>query len=126
MSGIEAAFFGTLGKDSELKTSATGKTYLRISVRVGDGDAAQWLLCTVFDAAAIKSAAKLLKGSRCYIEGRLTLNEWTAADGSKRHGLAVLSWHCRLAAIGRNKPRKQDATLRMNSAEPELNDQIPF
>jgi hypothetical protein len=41
MSGIEAAFFGSLGRDAEAKTSKNGKPYLRMNVSVGDGDAAQ-------------------------------------------------------------------------------------
>ena len=40
MSGIEAAFFGALGSDVERKVSKSGKSYLRLSIRVGDGDAA--------------------------------------------------------------------------------------
>jgi hypothetical protein len=39
---IEAAFFGALGRDGELKTSKNGKPYLRLNIRVGDGDTAQW------------------------------------------------------------------------------------
>lgn len=43
MSGIEAAMFGALGRDAEAKTSKSGKNYLRLNIRVGDGDAAQWV-----------------------------------------------------------------------------------
>src|SRR5258706_2325347 len=42
---IEAAFFGTLGRDCERKVSASGKRYLRLSVRVGDGDCASRCPC---------------------------------------------------------------------------------
>jgi Single-strand binding protein family len=107
MSGIEAAFFGVLGRDAELKTSKTGKPYLRLNVRVGGGDAVQWVNVTSFDAEAIAIADRFVKGARIYIEGRLSLNEWTAADGAKRHGLSCLSWHTRIAAIGRNAPKRE-------------------
>ena len=103
MSGIEAAFFGALGRDAELKTSHAGKPYLRLNVRVGDGDAVQWVNVTCFDEKAIAVADKMLKGASTYVEGRLSLDEWTGKDGTKRHGLSVMSWHCRLAQIGRNK-----------------------
>jgi len=53
---IECAFFGTLGRDAERKTSATGKRYLRLSVRVGDGDGAQWVSVLAFDPEAIEVA----------------------------------------------------------------------
>ena len=42
---IECAFFGSLGKNAEPKTSASGKRYLRLSVRVGDGDCASGCPC---------------------------------------------------------------------------------
>jgi single-stranded DNA-binding protein len=72
MSGIEAAFFGALGRDAEAKTSKAGKAYLRLNVRVGDGDTAQWVSVMAFDQNAIDAADKLLKGARVYIEGSLS------------------------------------------------------
>ena len=138
MSGIEAAFFGNLNRDAERKTSGTGKAYLRASLRVGDGDKVQWINLTVFDHEAIAHADKFLKGAAIYAEGRLTLDNWKAADGADRHGLSVLSWHCRLAQIGRNKPKKKPAARRgqpgqrrarlkrRRSNGGELDDEIPF
>jgi single-stranded DNA-binding protein len=105
MSGIEAAFFGALGRDAEAKTSKAGKAYLRLNVRVGDGDGVQWVSVMAFDQNAIDAADKLLKGARVYVEGSLSVTEWSGQDGVKRHGLSVMSWHCRLSQIGRNKPR---------------------
>jgi len=104
--GIETAFLGTLGKDAEPKTSKTGKPYLRAGVRVGDGEGAQWVNVTAFDPEAIATADKFVKGSRVYVEGRLTLDTWTLEGGEKRSSLSCLSWHCRLAQIGRHKTRR--------------------
>jgi single-stranded DNA-binding protein len=103
---IEAALFGMLGKDAETKTSAAGKPYLRLNIRTGDGDAAQWINAMCFDADAIAQAEQLRKGAAVYIEGTLKLDEWTGQDGAKRHGLSLMSWHCRLSQIGRNRPRR--------------------
>lgn len=103
---IEAALFGMLGKDAETKTSATGKPYLRLNIRTGDGDAAQWINAMCFDADAIALAERLRKGARVYIEGTLKLDEWTGQDGARRHGLSLMSWHCRLSQIGRNRPSR--------------------
>ena len=105
---IEAAAFGVLGQDVERKTSKSGKPYLRLSVRVGNEDAAQWVSVLAFDPDAIERADRFVKGARLYIEGRLSTNEWTGQDGEKRLGLSVMSWHCRLAQIGRNKPRRDN------------------
>ena len=97
--GIEAAFLGTLGKDAEPKTSGAGKPYLRANVRVGDGERAQWVNVTAFDADAIATADKFVKGAAVYIEGRLSLDKWTDHGGASRSGLSCMSWHCRLAQI---------------------------
>ena len=106
MSGIECAFLGTLGQDAELKISKSGRSYLRFSMRVGDGDSAQWLSVLAFDPEAIVIADRFVSGACVYVEGRLSTNEWTGQDGEKRLGLSVMSWHCRLAQIGRQKVRR--------------------
>ena len=103
MSGIEAAFFGALGRDAESKVSKAGKAYLRLNIRVGDGDGAQWVSAMVFDQSAIDAVDKLIKGARVYVEGSLSVTEWSGQDGAKRHGLSLMSGHCRLSQIGRNK-----------------------
>ncbi|MCP2207729.1 single-stranded DNA-binding protein [Bradyrhizobium diazoefficiens] len=100
---IEAAFFGTLGRDAECKTSGAGKNYLRLNVRVGDGKDQQWITVAVFDDDALARADKMTKGARVYTEGRLSVSEWTGTDGAKRLGLSVMASHCRLAHIGRLK-----------------------
>lgn len=110
MSALECAFFGTLGRDAERKTSQAGKAYLRLNIRVGDDDAAQWVSVLAFDERAIVVADKFIKGARVYVEGRLSTNEWTGQDGEKRLRLSVMSWHCRLAQIGRNKPKREHET----------------
>jgi hypothetical protein len=107
---IECAFFGTLGRDAEAKTSKAGKPYLRFSCRVGDGPGAQWVGVTAFDEQATGQADKFVKGARCYVEGSIKLEEWAGQDGASRRGLGCLSWHCRLAEIGRNRPKRERKT----------------
>jgi single-stranded DNA-binding protein len=104
---IECALFGVLGRDAESKVSKSGTPYLRLNIRSGDGDAAQWINAMTFDPEAIALAAKFIKGARVYLEGTLKLDAWTGADGVQRHGLSAMSWHTRLAAIGKNKPAKR-------------------
>jgi single-strand DNA-binding protein len=132
MSGIEAAFFGCLGRDAEAKISKPGKPYLRLNVRVGDGDAVQWVNITCFDPDAIAVADKLVKGARVYVEGSIKLDKWTAADGAERTGLSAMSWHCRLSHIGRNKPKHSNkisgagGANQPNASGGFYSDDIPF
>ena len=127
---IECAFFGALGRDAERKVSSAGKTFLRLNARVGDGDSAQWISVMVFDQDAISAAEKLTRGARIYVEGRLSVNEWVGQDGAKRHGLSVMSWHCRLSQIGHAKTKSEKP--KPAAAEPpagtavDFNDDVPF
>jgi single-stranded DNA-binding protein len=127
---IEVAFFGTLSRDAEIHTSKSGRNYLRFNVRVGEGDAVQWVNCTVLDPKGIEVADRMVRGARVYCEGRLSLDEWTGKDGTARHSLACLSWHCRPAQIGRNKPRRnsdsnEQRTTAAESGHDGLDDVIP-
>jgi single-stranded DNA-binding protein len=140
MSGIEVALFGTLGRDGEAKTSKSGKNYLRLNVRVGEGDASTWVSVMTFDPEAIALAPQFIKGARVYVEGSLKLDAWTGADGGQRHGLSAMSWHTRLAAIGRNRPKRESDDTKQRTlttdddrqrrvrgtADPSMNDEIPF
>jgi single-strand DNA-binding protein len=138
---IECALFGTLSRDADLKTSKKGKAYARMNVRVGDGDGAQWINVMAFGDDVQELAQKLVKGARVYIEGSIKLDEWTAQDGTKRHSLSVMSWHCRLAGIGRNRPKRESSdseqrpeshsssdrdTRVRGTADRDFDDPIPF
>ena len=115
--GIETAFWATLGKDPELKTSKTGTAYtgMNVVVTVGqssdDGkDIGQWLRVTCFGDTAKAIAARVKKGDRVYVEGSLTMTQWNDAHGEVRHGLNVSAWKCeRVASIGKNRERKPGA-----------------
>jgi single-stranded DNA-binding protein len=94
MSGIECAFVATLGRDGEVRTSKTsGKEYLRLACRCGDGELSQWISVTVFDQNAIAAADRLTKGTKVYVEGHgLKIDRWQASDGSgEKTGLSCMS-----------------------------------
>jgi single-stranded DNA-binding protein len=126
MSAIEAAMFGTLARDAERKTSQKGKSYLRFTLKIGDGDAVTWVSVMSFDAEALTVADKMVAGARVYVEGRLSLDEWTGQDGAKRHGLNVMSFHTRLAAIGRNKPKRESPEPNNAAGSGVYDDDLPF
>lgn len=129
---IECAFFGTLGRDAESKTSKAGNPYLRINVRCGDGEAATWVNTMVFDEEAVAAVDRLIKGSSVYIEGTLKLDTWTGQDGTERHGLNCMARYCRMPAIGQHRPRKPAPAPAVpqraagDQARPEFDDQIPW
>lgn len=136
---IEAAFFGSLARDSEPKTSKNGRPYLRLNVRVENGEAAQFINVMAFDQDAVDAAGKLVKGARVYVEGKLSLDTWTGNDGTAKQGLSCMSFHTRLAQIGRAKSKKDTpqtaASGRNRAAQSDFapagsaaafDDEIPF
>jgi single-stranded DNA-binding protein len=102
---IECAFIGVLGRDAEVKNFSRGKPYLKLNLRVAEGDDAEWISTVSFDPEALLRAERYVKGVKVYIEGRISLNEWTGQDGAKRVGLACMANYSRLVAIGRNRFR---------------------
>jgi len=112
--GIECAFWATLGKDPELKTSRAGTPYAGMNAVVVTGttdegkDVSQWLRVTCFNGTAEAIAAEAKKGDRVYVEGTLTLNTWAdKATGEAKTGLNVAAWKVeRVASIGKSRERK--------------------
>src|SRR5262249_19099379 len=122
----ECAAFVVLSRDAEAKSSSTGKSYLRINARVGEGDGAQWLNIVSFDAATTEAASSFKKGVRIYIEGTISLNSWTAKDGATRQGLSVVARHCRLSQIGRARSKRSRAAAQTSGGAAPFDDDIPF
>ncbi len=117
MRGIETAFWGVLSKDPEAKTSKNGNSFcvLNIGVAVGhddqDREVMQWVKAVCFKEAADAIAAKAVKGSKVYVEGALTVGEYTTKDGERRTSLDVRAWKVELigaSAIGKNRPKRTD------------------
>jgi single-strand DNA-binding protein len=117
MSGqIECAFIGRLGQDPELKTSAAGKSWSRLSLAVGYGDDVSWVSCAVFGESAEHVCSTLRKNDKLYIEGAIGLNEWTGRDGEKRTGLSVVASRAEPPALGRNRPKRTRLEAPANDA----------
>ena len=82
-----------------------------------------------FDQSAVELADRFTKGARVYCEGRFSTTEWTGQDGRPRFGLSVMSFHTRLAQIGRNKPKRESENPISAGAKPKNdfhNDEIPW
>src|SRR5262245_58099909 len=77
---IECAFIGRLGQDPELRTSAAGKPWARLSASVGRGEEVRWVSVAVFGEVAQRLCAALRKGDKVYVEGTLRFSEWTSKN----------------------------------------------
>jgi single-stranded DNA-binding protein len=73
-----------------------------------------------FDPEAITMADRFDIDARVYVEGRISNSEWTGNNVAKRHYLSVMSWHCRLPHIGRNRPKRDKQARRGEPVGAEL------
>lgn len=126
MKGIEAAFFGSLARDVELKTAKSGKPWASLLVMVDTGEENTQLVQTAVFAETAEKLAGAAKGTRVYCEGVLSLNQWNdKTTGEVKHGLSCAAFKCERvgsSSIGRNGPKaakhEQDDTPGMNGRPP--------
>jgi single-stranded DNA-binding protein len=52
---------------------------------------------------SVDAMAAVEQGDKVYVEGTISLNEWTAAGGEKKHGLSVSSWRAGPQRIGKHR-----------------------
>jgi single-strand DNA-binding protein len=99
----------------ELKTSRAGKPYANLSLAIDGGHdedgerITTWLRCAVFGEVAELLAKTAVKGCKVYVEGALSLNTWTSADGTTKTGLNLAAWKAQVigaSAIGKNRERR--------------------
>jgi single-strand DNA-binding protein len=93
MNGIMACFTGRLGKDAEVRTTRDHKPWAAFSVAVDtqkDSEAAtSWVRVNLFGDTVDAMAPRLVKGVEVYVEGRLSLRNWTDPEGRERSGLSL-------------------------------------
>src|SRR5262245_34158361 len=105
MNTIECALEGRAAVRPELRTSANGVPWCRLSVAVGRGDEVQWVSVIAFKEIAAHAVAVIEKGSVLYVEGSLRMTRWTGRDGVERYGLEVVAFKLiPLQQIGHRRP----------------------
>jgi len=119
MNGIEAALEGRVGQAPTMRTSKAGKPWCTFSVAVGADDNLTWVGVSAFGKQA-EDLEGLEKGVRIYVEGRLTLETWTASDGAQRTGLKLAAFTVQpIGQIGRRKPARASEKGRERQEAPD-------
>lgn len=104
MSMNSVCLHGRIGRDLELKTGSSGKSYVQFTLAVerdvpnADGvKETDWIDINAFGKTAEFICQYFKKGQQIIVNGRLTVNSYTAQDGSKRSKTAVNAdrvWFC--------------------------------
>ncbi|HMO80132.1 MAG TPA: single-stranded DNA-binding protein [Pyrinomonadaceae bacterium] len=98
MSFNKIILVGNLGRDPELRYTPQGDAVCDFSMATNDRkrdksgeyqDVPTWFRVTLWGKQAENASKYLAKGKQVYIEGRLSLEEWTDRDGNTRQTLQV-------------------------------------
>jgi single-strand DNA-binding protein len=98
MAGLcKATLIGNLGGDPEMRYTPTGRPFTSFSVACNrtytqEGERreeTEWFRVTAWGRLAEVCSQYLSKGSRVYVEGRLSTRSWEGADGQKRFSVDV-------------------------------------
>lgn len=94
----EVTFTGNLGRDPELTFTNNGNAVTKFSIAVSQGKErpSMWLNIECWRELAKHCDAKLTKGARVEVSGRLAQDSWNNAEGQKRTSFKVVAQSVRL------------------------------
>lgn len=121
MSLAKVTLIGNVGRAPELRQTPQGTTVCKFTVAVSrrDEEKPLWFSVTCWRRLAEVAAEYLTVGRQVYIEGRLSLDEWTDRDGKARTTLQLDAEELQFIGRAENEqaagPRKDEAEI-----EPDL------
>lgn len=93
MSFNKVIIVGNLGQNPELRYTPNGDAVcsftLATNEKRGGNEKTTWFKITLWGKRAEAGAKYLTKGSAVYIEGRLSVEEWTDKEGKNRYTLDI-------------------------------------
>jgi len=94
MSFNKISILGNLGREVDLRFTPQGKPVASFSMATtekrGQGqEVTTWFKVTLWGRQAENASQYLAKGSPVYIEGRVSMEEWTDRDGKQRSSILV-------------------------------------
>lgn len=100
---------GRLGKEPEMKYTASGTAVTTFSVAVGskykDVEETEWFNVVLWDKVAETAAQYLTKGREVLIQGSLKTRSWAGQDGVKQYRTELIG---RTVQFVGNKPAEND------------------
>jgi single-strand DNA-binding protein len=133
MAGLcKATIIGNLGGDPEMRYTPTGRPFTTFSVACNrtystqEGERreeTEWFRVTAWARLAEVCSQYLSKGSKVYVEGRLSTRSWEGADGAKRFNVEISATEMQILD---SRPRADGGGGQMASEDVGDLDSIPF
>lgn len=121
---------GRVGKDPELRKTATGKSVANFSlctnrsVRTAAGEwdeVPEWHRIVAWDKQAERAERQVNKGDKVFVEGHVRYSKWTDNNGSKRTSTEVVVK--KLELMGK---KRTNLTAVPSASESSGVDAVPF
>lgn len=119
---------GTLGKDPECKIVGNGTHVANISMATSEKfkdktgeyvEKTEWHNVTFFGKLAEVVGGYLIKGSQCYVEGKLTTEKWQDKDtGKDRFATKIIASSMQMLGGKGNKESKSEITYAQDDGIP--------
>lgn len=132
---IHAHTVGTLGRNSEVKKVGDNDlTTFSIATTSGFGDkkVTEWVECSIFGNRGVKLANYLVKGQQVVVHGELTVNRYTAKDGTAKSSLRMRVQELDLVGGKKDGEKSEDSPSYAHQAPAnggggvDFDDSIPF
>jgi len=121
----KAILLGNLGQAPELRTTPNGRTVTTLSLATTDSykdkngewkEVTEWHRVVVWDRQAETIVAKVSKGSKVYVEGKITNRSYDGKDGVRRNVSEVIAM---MVIPLDSKPAPRDSDY---AADPDYSD----
>ena len=135
------AFTGNLGRDAELKYTPSGHAVSSFNVAnttgFGDNKQTAWYRVSLWGKQAEGLANYLLKGTKVFISGELSMRTYTGKDGLEKTSPEVRAYSITLIGDKGERPQAENNSVQnTNQQKPEkqvqesdyddFNDPVPF
>lgn len=133
-------FIGRLGKDPEVRYSASGDAIASFSLAVGiqykdksgnKQESTEWVNCVAFGKIGEIIGQFLNKGSQVYISGRLKTEKYQDKSGADRYSTKIVVNNMQM--LGNRQDSKPDQESKPQQSKPatasgfdDMEDDIPF
>jgi len=142
MRGVnKAIIIGHLGNDPDARQTANGTAVTNMSVATSEQwkdkqsgerkEHTEWHRIALFGRLAEVAAEYLHKGSKVYIEGRISTRKWQDQQGNDRYSTEIVASELQMldARESRQEPQRQDPRQQQRRQSPPDDfddDPVPF
>jgi single-strand DNA-binding protein len=129
---------GNLGADPELRMTSGGQAVLKLRLATSESykdknqqrqERTEWHQVIIWGKRAEALAKFLTKGSRIFVEGRISSSSYDDKDGNKRYKTEIVAENILLQGGGEKRGRSEPETpepTRTPASEGADDDDIPF